>query len=201
MTTAIHRVIEQHAASRGQHLALVDGQHTITYRELNQAANTVARRLIGHGFRRGGHAWIHLPRGADLACVLLGVLKAGGSYTWIDPDRTDSSFPLGVSLSLGGQDDQYLHIDTGSLVREIWNASSPNLPVVCRGADIACILRDDAGAPVVLVPHEALTTLPYTDVEQPAAWAGEPGALDLWLALLQGGTALVEERAAEVAAA
>lgn len=202
-TAAIHRVIEQQAAAQGDRVALVDGDHAVTYRQLNHGANTVARRLIGHGLRRGGHARVHLPRGADLAFVLLGVLKAGAAYTWIDPDRADSEFPPGVSIELGtgDADERYLFVDTAPLLRDLLRGSSPNLPVLTRGTDIACVLRDEDGAPVVLVPHAALTALQHADLPQPATWAGEPGAMDLWLALVTGRTALVPAMSVEVAAA
>lgn len=207
---AIHRVIEQHAAAQGQCVAVIDRDQSVTYRALNQGANTVARRLLGHGFRRGGHAWVHLPRGADLAFVLLGILKAGGSYTWIDPDRAESEFPRGVSIELGptslqpgsgNTEQRYLYVDAAPLLRDVLRGSSPNLPVITRGGDVACILRDEEGTPVILVPHEALTALRHVDVARSATWTGEPGAMDLWLALLTGATALVDERPVAVAAA
>src|SRR5687767_6289550 len=74
-TSAIHRVIEQQSASHGDHVALVEGDGFLTYRELNQGGNSLARRLMAHGLRRGGHVWVVMPRGADLAVVLLGILK------------------------------------------------------------------------------------------------------------------------------
>jgi len=199
---AIHRVIEQHATACGERPAILGGDRSVTYRELNQSANVMARRLITHGFHRGGHAWVQMPVGSDLACVLLGILKAGGSYTWVDPDRSSLPHPDGVSITVGasGSEEQYLHLDTAALLRDVTRRSSPNLPVVARGTDIACILRDNEGAPVILVPHATITALLTAATPQPASWTGEPGALDLWLALITGKTAVVEVKRLDAAA-
>jgi hypothetical protein len=206
-TAAIHRVIEQQAASRGDHAAVVEstvqGTSSLTYRELNQRGNALARRLMANGLRRGGHVWVVMPRGADLAVALLGILKAGGSYTWIDPDHADAPHPAGLSIVVGHVDneEQYIHVETSHLLNDLTRAAGPNLPVITRGSDIACILRDAEGAPVILVPHEALTALRHGDVPHPASWSGEPGAMDLWMALMAGVTVAVEEKLPEAAAA
>src|SRR5688572_9621425 len=98
MTASIHRFIEQHAALRGDFSAIRDGDRAMSYRELNYAANAMARRLQSHGFRRGGHANVTLPLGMDLAIVLLAILKAGGSYSWSAPSSGDE--PSGVSFAV-----------------------------------------------------------------------------------------------------
>lgn len=200
--TGIHRVIEQHAVSLADRPALVEGERSLTYRELNRAGNAFARQLMAQGLRRGSHAWVHMPRGVELAEVLLGILKAGASYTWIDPDRTDSPFPQGIAIEVGAKhgEERYLHVDAAALLRAASGTSSPNLPVVTRGTDIACILREGGGAPLILVPHQALTALRHFQLPQPAAWTGEPGALDLWLALMTGATAVVERKTIDIAA-
>jgi non-ribosomal peptide synthetase component F len=197
--TAIHRVIEQRAALRGGDIAIVDGKRHITYRELNQGANALARRLMAHGFRRGAHASVCMPHGADLAFMLLAVLKNGGSYMWTGESVPE---PDGISVHAGhaGGEDRYLHVDASALLRNLQGAASPNLPVVTRGSDIACVLRDVEGNRLVHVPHDALTALQDATVAAPAAWSGEPGALDLWVALMTGRTVVVEDKPLEAAA-
>ena len=58
VTGSIPRLIEHQAAINGNSPALMAGAVVITYRELNFRANTVARRLLAHGFRRGGRAYV-----------------------------------------------------------------------------------------------------------------------------------------------
>jgi hypothetical protein len=65
---------------------------------------------------------------------------------------------------------------------------SPNLPVLTRPSDIACVLHGRGGAPEILVPHATITSLQNRAVPT-SMWTGEPGALDLWLMLMTGATA------------
>ena len=198
-------------------MAIVDRDRSCSYRDLNYRANALARRLHAHGFRRGGHACVRLPRGINLATTLLAILKAGGSYTWSDSERVDSAEPEGVSIAVGiavamdsamdsamdaGMDraeTRHLHLDVALAAAERV-ACCPNLPILTRGTDVACVLQDD-GRPVVIVPHATITALRTSAVTHPTSWIGEPGAFDLWMALMAGTTAIVEERTAASAAA
>src|SRR5688572_33383101 len=74
----VHRLIENHAALRGEAIALVDGESSCSYRDLNAAANVLARKLMNAGFRRGMCAHVSMPARVELAVVLLATLKAGG---------------------------------------------------------------------------------------------------------------------------
>ena len=198
-TPSIHRIVEQHAALRGNLAALVYGDRTVSYRNLNYAANALARRLLASGFRRGGHAVVSMPLGIDLGIVLLAILKAGGSYTWSDPV---AGIPSGVSFSVGpsdGGEARYLHLDVSSALAEPV-ACCPNLPIITRGTDVACVLQEPSGSPGVMVPHATITALRSRGVPQQAPWIGAPGAFDLWMALMSGTTAVVDNHRSAVAA-
>lgn len=200
---AVHRIIEQRAATQGDLTAISDAGASLTYRELNQRANAVARHLIANGFRRGSLATVRLPRSPETAVVLLGVLKAGGTYALIDDERGGSeSWPPGVSFAekVDGDELRFLAIDmTGALQHPA--QSCANLPILTRGTDVACVLPDRDGAPVVLVPHETITSLQNRPGFRFAQWTGEPGALDLWTALMTGATVTLGNEALESAAA
>lgn len=78
--------------------------------------------------------------------------------------------------------------------------SSPNLPVLTRGSDTACILQHADGA--VMVPHATIAALREQGATAAAAWQGNAGSFDLWVALMNGAMLTVgEEEAAAVAAA
>ena len=190
MPLSIPRLLEQHAAATGDAVALLSGPQTLTYRGLNLRANAVARRLLAHGFRRGGRVHVCRSRSVDLAVVLLGVLKAGGAYLWIDPDRT-ATWPQGVYIATGqnGSEDQYLAVDLGDVLSQ--TTPTPNLPIMTRDSDIACVLADEDGAPAVLVPHSTVVSLGMRVTPETAAWTGEPGAMDLWAGLVAGATLAV----------
>jgi len=185
-TTAIHRIIEQHAALRGD-MAAVAGRHgALTYRELNQRANAVARILISHGFRRGATAVINMERSTRLAVICLGVLKAGGAYAWLERDPT---WPRGISIPQGhadGNELKVLAIDVSGAL-DAAPQSSANLPILTRGSDIACVIGTPDCSPV-LVPHSTVTALQGRAVPAQTSWTEHLGALDLWVGLMAGAT-------------
>lgn len=206
MLTGVHRIVESHAATRGNEIALVGREGTLTYRELNQRANALARHLIAKGLRRGSRAVVKMERCPDLAVVLLAVLKAGGAYTWLDgrvAKRTDkpalaersasadrweeSGWPYGISLvqAVEGHEERHLFVD----IRAALEASArpaPNLPILTRAADIACVLHQGNGLPTVMIPHSTITGLQSQSTEETAPWSVDLGALDMWLPLMAG---------------
>jgi len=202
-TTGVHRIVESHAATRGHELALVGPDATFTYRELNQRANALARYFIAHGFRRGSRAVVKMDRCPELAMVLLAVLKAGGAYTWIDGRAADQAgWPYGISLEQQADEDEQRHLVID--LRDALDASArpaPNLPILTRAADIACVLPQRNGLPGVLVPHATITALKSHPLPETADWSSEPGALDLWLPLMAGVTVTVTTASPEAAAA
>ena len=61
-------------------VALQEGIHQITYRDLNARANRLARFLRERGAGPGSFVGVALDRSADLIVGLLAILKAGGTY-------------------------------------------------------------------------------------------------------------------------
>jgi hypothetical protein len=200
VSIAVHRAVEHQAATRAESLAYIDDRRTLTYRELNTSANTVARALIASGFKRGSLAAVRMEKSADLAITLLAVLKAGGAYMWADPN--DTSWPHGVSIVETGKgpEGRCIAVDVMRVLTE-GPRLNPNLPILTRGTDVACVLRDRDGSPAILVPHSTITSLPRWAAAREAAWADEGGALDLWVALMSGNAVTPVERMVETAAA
>ncbi|ONF73753.1 non-ribosomal peptide synthetase [Amycolatopsis keratiniphila] len=67
-------------------VAVIFGEDTLTYGELNRRANRLARLLAGRGIGPEQRVALLLPRGLDLMVALLGVLKSGAAYVPADPD-------------------------------------------------------------------------------------------------------------------
>jgi hypothetical protein len=182
----VHRIIEAHAATRGNEVALLGPGGGTTYRELNLRANALARCLIDRGLRRGGRAVVKMEAGPDLAVALLAVLKAGAAYTWLDLDDHDM-WPIGISLVCDSDGEPRSHVVVG--MQEALEASSrfaPNLPILTRGHDIACVMPQRNGLPGVLVPHSTIAALHKHPLPASFCWSPEPGALDLWIPLMAG---------------
>ena len=80
----VPELVEQQAAANPDRTALVAADRTLTYAELNAAANRLARTLVAQGAGPGSLVALTLPRGADLVIAILAVLKSGAGYLPID---------------------------------------------------------------------------------------------------------------------
>lgn len=176
MVNAVHRVIERQVAERADQPAIVNERGLITYRELNARANALARGLIGCRFQRGAHAVVEIDRSPELAITLLGILKAGGAYSWTESAQAPR-------LSVEG----LAPIALTPLLSRAVVAASPNLPILTRGSDIACVLPDEAGSLSVAIPHESIVSM-QRPTATAAAWLYEASAFDLWASLMAGTT-------------
>ncbi|MHB1561677.1 MAG: non-ribosomal peptide synthetase, partial [Isosphaeraceae bacterium] len=58
----------------------------LTYRQLDERANRLARELNARGIGRGDRVAIGMNRSVELAVGLLGTLKAGAAFVPLDPD-------------------------------------------------------------------------------------------------------------------
>ncbi|SAI74508.1 D-alanine-D-alanyl carrier protein ligase [Bordetella ansorpii] len=83
----MHRRFEAQAARTPQAIALVCGQRTLSYAELNRQANRLAHRLIGLGVKPDAQVGLALERSVAMVVGMLGILKAGGAYVPLDPDH------------------------------------------------------------------------------------------------------------------
>ncbi|MFF9052375.1 amino acid adenylation domain-containing protein [Streptomyces erythrochromogenes] len=78
-------LFERRAADTPDAVAVADGGRSLTYRELDERANRLARALTGRGARPETPVAVALPRSAELIVALLGVLKSGAAVLPLDP--------------------------------------------------------------------------------------------------------------------
>ena len=83
---SLHGRFARQAAARPAATALIADGRAVGYAELDRRAGLVARGLRVRGLEPGRVVGVCLERGADLVVAVLGVLKAGGAYTMLDPD-------------------------------------------------------------------------------------------------------------------
>lgn len=81
----LHRIFEAQAEARPRNTAVVFGDDTLSYGELDRRANRLARHLRDRGLRTGSTVAMLLPRSPDVYAGILGILKAGCAYVPIDP--------------------------------------------------------------------------------------------------------------------
>ncbi|MFI9247538.1 amino acid adenylation domain-containing protein [Streptomyces sp. NPDC053086] len=78
-------LFESTVARRGKEPALIDGESTLGYAELNTRINRLARRLIAHGVGPDSLVAVAMPKSSELIVAIMAVLKAGGAYLPLDP--------------------------------------------------------------------------------------------------------------------
>ena len=66
--------------------AIVFGEETLSYGELDARAEGLAHRLIGAGIGPEDIVAVALPRSPAMVAAVIGVLKAGAAYLPLDPD-------------------------------------------------------------------------------------------------------------------
>ncbi|MGW2843039.1 amino acid adenylation domain-containing protein [Streptomyces sp. NPDC001493] len=78
--------IEAQARRTPAATALVYGEESLTYAELNARANRLARHLRTLGARPDTVVALSVPRSVELIVTLLAILKTGAAYLPLDPD-------------------------------------------------------------------------------------------------------------------
>jgi non-ribosomal peptide synthetase-like protein len=79
-------LLEASAARLPGKLALIDGARTLTYAELDAAADLAASRLIAAGVGAGQIIGLWLPRGADLLIMQAAIAKTGAAWLPFDAE-------------------------------------------------------------------------------------------------------------------
>ncbi|NJO94018.1 MAG: amino acid adenylation domain-containing protein [Hydrococcus sp. RM1_1_31] len=81
----IHQLFEEQVEKTPDAVAVAFEDQQLTYRELNNKANQLARYLQQLGVKTEVKVGIYLERSLEMSLAILGVLKAGGAYIPIDP--------------------------------------------------------------------------------------------------------------------
>lgn len=84
--TTVHGQFEKQAAKTPENTALVFGNQRLTYRELNEWSNRLARALRAEGVGPDQPVGVLAHRSPEMIAGVYAILKAGGAYVPIDPD-------------------------------------------------------------------------------------------------------------------
>ncbi|RLK09910.1 amino acid adenylation domain-containing protein [Micromonospora sp. M71_S20] len=195
--------------------ALVLDDRTVSYAELDRAADRLAWTLRRHGVAGETPVAVLLPRGEPLIRALLGVLKAGGAYLPVDPAAPPARIAgllaasgtrllLTTSATAAGLPDlgPVRVLDVDASAGEAAPAGPP--PGRSHPSQLAAVLHTSGstGAPkrvgithrgvVRLVTGPDFATLgPGERVLQFAPTAFDASTWEIWGALLTGATAVV----------
>ena len=93
-SAGIHALIEAQVERTPDAIAVICGEESISYQELNRRANRVARALQELGVGADLPVGLCVERSVDGIVGLLGILKAGGGYVPLDPSFPDHRLRL-----------------------------------------------------------------------------------------------------------
>ncbi|MER8187539.1 amino acid adenylation domain-containing protein, partial [Kitasatospora sp. NPDC094015] len=144
VTGCLHEVFEHRVTQAPDADAVSFDGRSLSYRELNDRANRLARHLRGAGVGPESLVGVCLERGFDLVVTLLAVLKAGGAYVPLDP-----AYPS-ERLSFMASDAQLACVVTQSAFAGLVGSVFPGPAVVLEEAadEIAALPSADLGVPV-----------------------------------------------------
>ena len=167
----IHKLFEEQAEKVPDAVAVVFKDRKITYRELNERANQLARGLRSEGVRSDVVVGIMINRSIDMISGLLGVLKAGGAYLPIDPENPDSRIEYMLKdsdarvlltqeslMNRLAYDGHRIALDRDSFIKE----DASDLDVTGSSRDLAYVIytSGSTGTPKgVMVEHRSVVNL------------------------------------------
>lgn len=82
----ISQLFEEQVEKTPDNIAVVFGDQQLTYRELNERANSLANYLRNNGITRNDIVGIMVNRSLEMLVAILAVLKSGACYIPIDPE-------------------------------------------------------------------------------------------------------------------
>ena len=86
MRYLVHHLLEDAARAHPDDLAVVDRDRRLTYRELDDWSNRVARALAAEGVVKGDRVGLYLDKSLESVVAVYGVMKSGAAYVPLDPD-------------------------------------------------------------------------------------------------------------------
>ncbi|MEU6231859.1 amino acid adenylation domain-containing protein [Kitasatospora sp. NPDC047058] len=210
--TTVSRLVADLACAAPAATAVRFEDRTLGYAELDQAADRLARRLVGLGAGPGTFVGVYLERSPELLVALLAVLKSGAAYVPIDP-----IYPPGrIRHMLEDSGAALVLTDArlGGTLADVRVTVVPVTPAEAGGEPPAAPLdRSDPDAPAyviytsgstglpkgVQVGHRALVNFLWTMARYPGFGSGDSllalttvcfdiAGLELYLPLTRGGT-------------
>jgi len=88
---AIHDIFSTNAKAHPSRECVIETacstapERVFTYQQIDEASNVLAHHLVSNGVQRGEVVMLYSHRGVDLVVAVMGTLKAGATFSVIDP--------------------------------------------------------------------------------------------------------------------
>lgn len=199
-------------ANNPQKVALIFEDKRLTYEELDQKSDQLARQLVRKGVKPGVFVALAMTKSTEMILSILAVIKAGGAYLAVDPTypterifyMLEDSRPLLLLTNLADFISPVTSLEVQRIACDALNASVNGgaLPLVNQSQDVLyCIYTSGTtGRPKgVLVSHQGIVNLQtYFEtglgvsqndhVLQFANYIFDASVWEITMALLNGGT-------------
>ncbi|TPG92670.1 amino acid adenylation domain-containing protein [Brevibacillus laterosporus] len=162
----IYQLFEERVAVAPDAIAAICKDQAITYQELNNKANQLARHIRSHGVDSDHIVAIMLERSLEMIIGIFAIMKAGGAYLPITPSNPEkrirymledsgSKLMLTKGNVMHSYDIPTIHVDNENL----YKGCSDNLSLVNDPKDLAYVIytSGSTGKPKgVMIEHHSL---------------------------------------------
>ncbi|HEY0553813.1 MAG TPA: amino acid adenylation domain-containing protein, partial [Thermoanaerobaculia bacterium] len=153
----VHRLFERRAEVDPEAVAVIAGDHRLTYAGLNRDSNRLAHHLRDLGVGPETVVGIAVERSPEMVVALLAVLKAGGAYVPLDP-----AYPVDRLAFILRDAAAVVLITTERAAGAMPGVAPVGLPVVLLDSDAERIAERSGANPETAVDCESLAYLIYT---------------------------------------
>lgn len=164
----ISQLFEEQAVKNPHNIAAIYKNDLLTYKELNERSNQLARVLRGKSIRPDEIVGIMVYRSLEMIVGIMGILKAGGAYLPIDPNYPEERIQYiikdsGIKVLLA-QRDIINKLECGINKidiedSELYAGDGSNLKNINKSSDLAYIIytSGSTGKPKgVMIEHQSL---------------------------------------------
>ncbi|MBS0237569.1 MAG: LLM class flavin-dependent oxidoreductase [Proteobacteria bacterium] len=214
--SCVHEAFEEQADRTPDAVALVDGDRSITYRELDKRANQVAHEILAQGVAPDQMVGIFIERSIEMMVALLGILKAGAAYVPMDPSYPaerlaiileDTRARIVVTTSdLRSKLPSGLNLICAERAGDHGNGERPRIAVTGNNLAYVIFTSGSTGRPKgVMLEHRNVTSF-FTAMDQalgmaPGVWLAttsisfDISVLELFWTLARGFTVVIQKEA------
>jgi amino acid adenylation domain-containing protein len=131
----VESFLEDSAQRFPDKIALICGNRRLTYRQIDEACNRLARGLVVAGVRRGDRVAIYLENSVEAVLSIFAALKAGGVFMVINP--TTKSDKVAFILNNSRAAAVVTHVRRQPVLRDIGDQTPHTRAVVLAGHPVA----------------------------------------------------------------
>lgn len=171
----IHQLFEEQVKRTPDNKAVIFEESNLTYRQLNDKANQLARVLRKKGVKPNSIVGIIAERSLVMIIAIMGILKAGGAYLPIDPEYPEDRIKFMLEDSQAvvlltqshqkekcGFDREVIDLDNEAL----YTGAVTNMEIINRPNDLAYVIytSGSTGKPKgAMIEHKNVVRLMFND--------------------------------------